>query len=117
MKQNVIAYYFAVIYPFRILFKYGNVPRAQSIVPILTSVYLYLLLSLCIHSFKISSAAFVLCYILTILLIGIFKIIVFLNEEQTIEQIINLPKNIRTSSYYFYIPLILTLISAITGLV
>lgn len=102
LKNFISNYYFALIYPFRFLFKYGNIPRAKMLVPIFTCGYLFLFYLLITNTLTLSSITFVLFLIVIILLYGIFDVLIFLNEETGVEQIINLPKEIRTASNFFY---------------
>lgn len=110
LKNFISNYYFALIYPFRFLFKYGNIPRAKMIVPIITCCYLCLSYIMIRNTLTLSSITFILFLIVIILLYGIFDVLIFLNEETGVEQIINLPKEIRTASNFFYFLLFFLLI-------
>lgn len=110
ISQIIKIYYFAIIYPFRFLFKYGNIPRVKTIVPILSCIFLYCCQNIFIEGVEMSSLILVIYFSLLILFYGVFDIYIFDIGEKIYDSILNLPIEFKTKSYLIYIVFIIVLV-------
>jgi hypothetical protein len=82
IHQIIKIYYFIIIYPFRFLFKYGNIPRVKTIVPILSCIFIYCCQNILIEGIEMSSLILVIYFSLLILFYGVFDIYIFDLDEK-----------------------------------
>lgn len=103
ISKIIKIYYFALIYPFRYLFKYGNIERVKTIVPILSCIFLYCCQNIFIQCVEMTSLMLAFYILIFILLYGVFDIYIFDLDEKIYDSIINLPIEFKIKSWLIYV--------------